>query len=392
MPEPKVKRVRFSDVKLNDEQGSLTALFAPFLRVDLDGDVVLPGAFGNQKAIISAYGHASWSGGMDGLPVGKGRIYDGKQGGIFDGNFFLDMINGEQTYKAVKNVGELQEYSYALPEIDSEMRMIGNLRQDFPELDAQGHEDDEIVRVLKKIRVPEVSPVLMGASIGTSTLGIKTALKRAFGSHSTGTDDRAWDAGANEKRVKKDQARSYYAKIYAYYDPDGEVGNKSTYKFIHHFIGSGGEPGVASTRACSNGIAILNGGRGGTNIPDADRQGVWRHLAKHLRDADMEPPELRSLDADGKRMPLRDHIEVLLADAAEVIERLEEVSEQRAEEDRHPSESTIKRMALIKLVLADLVGRLEQVQSKHDDLFREFLRFQKTIAERRDRDASCKVS
>lgn len=30
------------------------------------------------------------------------------------------------------------------------------------------------------------------------------------------------------------------------------------------------------------------------DTPDADREGVWRHLAAHLRDADREPPELQS--------------------------------------------------------------------------------------------------
>ena len=49
-----------------------------------------------------------------------------------------------------------------------------------------------------------------------------------------------------------------------------------------------------------DGIGVLNGGRGGTTIPDADRQGVWNHLAKHLRDADLTPPELKSADDHGQ--------------------------------------------------------------------------------------------
>ncbi|GIV81717.1 MAG: hypothetical protein KatS3mg051_1071 [Anaerolineae bacterium] len=44
-------------------------------------------------------------------------------------------------------------------------------------------------------------------------------------------------------------------------------------------------------QACRTGIAVLNGARGGTTIPESDRRGVYEHLARHLRDAGLEPPE-----------------------------------------------------------------------------------------------------
>jgi hypothetical protein len=74
-----------------------------------------------------------------------------------EGGFFLDTEAGQETYQTIKNVAELQEWSYALPEIDYEMRTI----------------DGETIRVLKRIKVNEVSPVLMGAGIGTRTLSLK---------------------------------------------------------------------------------------------------------------------------------------------------------------------------------------------------------------------------
>ena len=52
--------------------------------------------------------------------------------------------------------------------------------------------------------------------------------------------------------------------------------------------------GPANVKACISGIGILNGGRGGADIPAADREGVYRHLAMHLRDAGREPPELEN--------------------------------------------------------------------------------------------------
>jgi hypothetical protein len=169
MPNVSKKFFRLKDLETS-EAGSLTALFAPYLSVDRQKDVTLPGAFGDQQVLISAYGHTSWDGA---LPVGKGRIYDGVAGGEFEGAFFLDTFSGLETYKTVKNVGDLQEFSYSLPEIESELRGLRELQREYPALRLNGHDPTETVRVLKKIRVNEISPVLLGAGIGTRTISIK---------------------------------------------------------------------------------------------------------------------------------------------------------------------------------------------------------------------------
>jgi hypothetical protein len=148
----------FTQMKFDDATGKVTAMFAKFNDVDKQGDLTLPGAFGDQPIIIAGYGHASWGSGVDSLPVGKGRIFDGAEGGVMEGQFFLDTTAGLETYKTVKNIGELQEWSYSLPDIDFEMR----------------EQDGRRVRILKKIKVNEVSPVLMGAGNGTRTLDIKS--------------------------------------------------------------------------------------------------------------------------------------------------------------------------------------------------------------------------
>lgn len=114
----------------------------------------------------------------------------------------------------------------------------------------------------------------------------------AFRAHETGTTDEPWDGPMMKTRVRSGEERAYYGKIFAWYDPDADEGNKSDYKFIHHMCSMDGEPGDANTNGCSAGIGVLNGGRGGTNIPEADRQEVYDHLAKHIRDAGKEPPEL----------------------------------------------------------------------------------------------------
>jgi hypothetical protein len=141
------------------QEGDFQAVISTLNVVDHDGDLTLPGAFGEQQVIISSYGHASWGGGFNGLPVGKGRIFEAGNEAIAEGRFFLDTRGGQETYRAVKDLGELQEWSYALPWTEHEYSTIDGRR----------------VRILKRIKVPEVSPVLMGAGIRTRTLSIKAA-------------------------------------------------------------------------------------------------------------------------------------------------------------------------------------------------------------------------
>jgi hypothetical protein len=211
--------------------------------------------------------------------VGKGVIHERDNKAIIEGQFFLDTQSGLEHYRVVKNLGPLQEWSYTF-EIEES---------------SQGHVEDQDVQYLEKLDVWGVAPVTRGAGIDTRTTSIKS-VKRAVAAHSTATSDAAWNGPDNEARVRSGENAAYYKRIYAWQDTEGDVEVKSSWRFIHHMVDGDGNPGAANIRACQTGIGVLNGGRGGTTIPDADRQGVWNHLAKHLRDADLEPPELKSLD------------------------------------------------------------------------------------------------
>lgn len=123
---------------------------------------------------------------------------------------------------------------------------------------------------------------------------------RAFAPHDTSTSDGPWDGPANEAGLPSPLTLDQAHAAYAWYDQDrvedGEI-VKDAARFIHHEVNADGTPGAANLTACSTGIGVLNGARGGTTIPDADRQEVWEHLAAHLRDADQEPPELTASGA-----------------------------------------------------------------------------------------------
>jgi HK97 family phage prohead protease len=106
--------------------------------------------------------------------------------------------------------------------------------------------------------------------------------------------DEAWDGPKMEANLKNDETGDYYKKAFAYIDSEANPDTKAAYKFIHHMVDSEGNIGLANLKACSAGIAILNGGRGGTNIPKDEYQGVYDHLVRHLKDAGREEiPELK---------------------------------------------------------------------------------------------------
>ena len=117
----------------------------------------------------------------------------------------------------------------------------------------------------------------------------------AVESHETPTSSGPWDGPAAEKALPSpmplDTARGFYAWVDDTAVADGMV-PKTGGKFGHHEV-TGGTPGAANVKACQTGIGVLNGGRGGTKIPDAQVRGVYDHLAAHLRDAGQQPPALQ---------------------------------------------------------------------------------------------------
>jgi len=268
----------------NADRGEVTAIFSTFNVIDSDGDVTLPGAFEDGVEVpISAYGHASWQGA---LPVGKARIRQTDTQAILEGQFFMETQAGRDTFTVVKELGDLGQWSYGFDIV----------KHSFGEFEGRQ------VRFLELVKVHEVSPVLVGAGVGVRTLAAKAAgvrvphgRKRAIPPHETPVVSRMWDGPRTVAAIPNDARPSELRTVFAWVDENGDPEAKSSYKFPHHH----GVNGPANIRACLAGIAILNGARGGADIPDSDREGVYRHLAAHLRDADREPPELRAQPGGG---------------------------------------------------------------------------------------------
>ena len=138
-------------LKADGEPGQVTAVFSTFDVVDSDNDIVLATALTHGQQVPMTWAHR-WD-----VPVGKGTILVQDKQALFDGGFFLETDAGLEAYKTVKAMGTLQEWSWGFRVVDA----------------AYEQRDAQFVRLIKRAEVFEVSPVLVGAGVGTYTLGIK---------------------------------------------------------------------------------------------------------------------------------------------------------------------------------------------------------------------------
>jgi phage head maturation protease len=358
----------FSRIEVKSaDAGQVTAVFSTFDVLDSDGDITLKGAFTEgAEAPISAYGHTSWGGA---LPVGKARLRTSGKEAILDGQFFMDTTHGRDAFLTVKQLGGLGQWSYGYRVLDAS----------FGEVNGQD------VRYLKSLAVDEFSPVLVGAGVNTRTLATKGLspsdvsggarvgyeYKAAIKPHDTEVTAGLWDAAAAVKSLTPDMSVSDLRSMFAWVDPDADPEVKSSYRFAHHTKAGG----PANIRACIIGISALNGARGGTSIPEADRKGVYNHLAGHLRDADREPPELRSGSADG--LKFNDELSLVLCELDSLLDRASEVVALRAKKGRTPL--SLGSSELMDWLDSDLRRLKFLLTPTEDEAAYEYLRFARSM-------------
>lgn len=137
-------------------EGTVIARFATLNVIDADGDVTLPGAFGDQQVRIQPFGHDTRA-----FMIGKGTIREEGNEAIMRGVINLDSAAGREAYAALKfdmeNGRAATEWSYTYDVEDEEAGMFDGRR----------------VRFLKRLKVHSVDPVFLGAGVGTATLAVK---------------------------------------------------------------------------------------------------------------------------------------------------------------------------------------------------------------------------
>lgn len=319
------KAFNFAEFKVDAGSGEFSGYGSIFGNLDAGGDVVVPGAFAKAIPDFLRDGFISWSHDWA-MPVAMPKGAHEDQRGLFLAGKFHSTPDGQQARTiAAERAAEGLTMGLSI---------------------GYGVEEEEWGpkgRLLKVINpLYEVGLVMVPMNREAGVVAVKGA-KAAVPSHSTATTDEPWDGGMMDANCPAERAplRASHAWVDAAGDPDA----KGSYKFIHHFVADDGTVGAASIIASSTGIGYLNrapGATGRPDIPEADREGVWAHLARHLRDADREPPELRGLLLAG--LPYADHIDRVLAEVVELRERGTDVAGLRAKEGRTLSAASRQRL------------------------------------------------
>lgn len=119
-----------------------------------------------------------------------------------------------------------------------------------------------------------------------------------YKAHKKADAGRSWDgAGARRRLLEwaggpdKDSVDwGKYSQGFAWFDSENRE-NVGAYKLPHSDIIDGGIADVWA--GVSAAMGALLGARGGTDIPDGDRKGVFNHLRQHYAQFDKEAPEFR---------------------------------------------------------------------------------------------------
>lgn len=144
----------------NEETGEVEAIIATLNVVDKDYDVILPGAIKDgAKVKLSSYGHNAMFGET---PVGKGALHNEGEKVVFKGRFFLETQGGVEAFRTVKAMGAEQEWSFGF-------RVLGR------EVPDEKWREKGARQILTKLHAFEVSPVIIGAGVGTRTVAVKEA-------------------------------------------------------------------------------------------------------------------------------------------------------------------------------------------------------------------------
>lgn len=160
MPQPEpleLKAIGAFEIK-DAEKGDVEAIVATLEVIDRDEDIIRADAIKDgSKVSMSSYGHdAVWGD----TPVGKGKIHIEGNKAVFKGRIFLATQRGRETFEVLKEMGTDQQWSFGF-------RVLGS------EVPDEAHRKQGARRILTKLEAFEVSPVIVGAGVGTRTVAVK---------------------------------------------------------------------------------------------------------------------------------------------------------------------------------------------------------------------------
>jgi hypothetical protein len=127
--------------------------------------------------------------------------------------------------------------------------------------------------------------------------GVTMTVSPATHRSPTAPKDRDWDWDGTDKMDQLiDRGWDTVATAHTWHDPKEDPEHdpprqKGAYKLPHHELIDGRLEVV--WRGIVAAMTVVNGARGGVDIPETDRRRAYEHLAAHYREFDEEPPPYR---------------------------------------------------------------------------------------------------
>lgn len=269
------------EVKELSEDGTFKGYASVYGVKDLDGDIIEQGAFKDAKpGIPMLWQHDTRS------PIGKFPVLRDEPKGVYiEGKLTLGVRQADEAYALLKDGVPLAlSVGFSVPP--------GGMEWD----------DKNKVRRIKQAKLWETSIVTFPANPKAQILAVKGAT--SFSNLPLAPRDKAWNAGAAEKRVRawagaEDAPNAKYRKAFFWYDSEN-ADNFTSYKLPFADV-VGGEL-VAVPRAVFAAAAAIMGARGGVDIPSGDVAAVKNHIAKYYQkmseefDEEMIPPWEKAVD------------------------------------------------------------------------------------------------
>ena len=273
------------DTKAKKDRGFLKG-YASTYEVDEGNDQIIPGAFTQDLHLFSKNPIMLFSHQLSQI-LGSWTHQEEQTAGLY--------VEGEINLKT-----DLGKYVYTL----ISAKDVKGMSIGYSVSEGEIEEDSEIVKLLR-IRLWEISIVSIPMNQSAWITGTKllftgqtfdTTVKDGkltdievkkvipFKDYGYDEENEGWQAG----KETRDAEVTDLKRMCGWYDAEKPT-EKSSYKLPHHRL-TGNK---AVWRGVASAMGSLLGARGGVDIPDEDRKGVYNHLAKHYKDLEKKTPEFK---------------------------------------------------------------------------------------------------
>ena len=342
MPKQKMIQIKNFRAKFTapDDEGHFTGYASVFELEDLDGDIIKPGAFKKtlteKKRFPFLWQHMVME------PIGWVEMEEDEKGlKITNGKLILDVQRAAEARALMKeeainglSIGfeyvKWENIDGGKGKIVTEIKLWEVSAVTFPAQPAA------MIETVKSLDISKLeTDDMAGEEKKDMKEDIDLELKSVIPYHDYGNADEGveWDGGKEVRDADVETLK----KICAWYDSENPD-IKTSYKLPHHR--------AADLKAVWRGVAAamgaLLGARGGADIPEADRKGVYNHLVKHYKDFDKEPPEFHSVEPPEPEKTTRDtepekttqegKIDVPLKDDEKEKEKMDELERKEIKE------------------------------------------------------------